>query len=47
VILEIKNRTGEIPPNLRFLGALKAQPCSFSKYFECHRAMTTSGIQAA
>ncbi len=47
VILEIKNSSGAIPPNLHFLRALKAEPCSFSKYFECYRMLTTSQIEAA
>ena len=47
VILEIKNRSGEIPPNLPFLSALGAASCSFSKYFECHQVLAGAEIKVA
>ena len=47
IVLEIKNKSGMLPPNLHLVGALKAEASSFSKYFECFKAMTSTEARVA
>lgn len=47
IVLEIKNASGMAPPNLHFVKALKGETSSFSKYFECFKAVTSSDARVA
>ncbi len=46
-VLEVKNRSGELPPNLRPLLRLGARRSSFSKYLGCFERAVASHVLAA
>lgn len=46
-VLEVKNRVGELPPNLRPILRLGARRGSFSKYLACYERASASRVVAA